>query len=71
MCAIAASVGLSLFQGLAMRSAATQAAEDTAEIERQGNTYSQVLCTLVTQGLVTVLHKDNDSTNDAAISEQD
>tara|TARA_R100000773_G_scaffold6606_1_gene6802 strand:- start:787 stop:1017 length:231 start_codon:yes stop_codon:yes gene_type:complete len=36
MCAIAASVGLSLFQGLAMRSAATQAAEDTAEIERQG-----------------------------------
>ena len=36
MCAIAASIGLSLFQGLAMRSAATQAAEDTAEIERQG-----------------------------------
>jgi|TARA_R100000149_G_C5781844_1_gene77413 hypothetical protein len=35
MCAIVASVGLSLFKGLAMRSAATQAAEDTFEIEEQ------------------------------------
>jgi len=35
MCAIVASVGLSLFQGLAMRSAASQAAADTAEIEKQ------------------------------------
>ena len=36
MCAIVASVGLSLFQGLAMRSAASKAAADTAEIEKQG-----------------------------------
>ena len=35
MCAIAASIGLSLFQGLAMRSAASQAAADTFEIEKQ------------------------------------
>ena len=35
MCTIAASVGLSLFQGLAMRSAASQAAADTFEIEKQ------------------------------------
>jgi len=33
---VALSAGISAFQGLAMRSAATQAAEDTAEIERQG-----------------------------------
>ena len=36
MCMVAASVGLSLFQGLAMRSAASQAAADTFEIEKQG-----------------------------------
>ena len=36
MCAIAASVGLSLFQGLAMRSAASKTAADTFEIEKQG-----------------------------------
>jgi len=36
MCAVVASVGLSLFQGLAMRSAASQAAADTFEIEQQG-----------------------------------
>jgi len=36
MCAIVASVGLSLFQGLAMRSAASKAAADTAEIKKQG-----------------------------------
>ena len=36
MCTVAASVGVSLFQGLAMRSAASKAAADTAEIEKQG-----------------------------------
>ena len=36
MCTVAAAVGVSLFQGLAMRSAATKAAEDTFEIEKQG-----------------------------------
>ena len=36
MCTVAASVGVSLFQGLAMRSAASQAAADTFEIEKQG-----------------------------------
>ena len=36
MCTVAASVGVSLFQGLAMRSAASKAAADTFEIEKQG-----------------------------------
>ena len=35
MCTVAASVGVSLFQGLAMRSAASKAAADTFEIEKQ------------------------------------